>query len=618
MSKKLTNEEVIERFKEIHGDKYDYSKVEYINSQTKVCIICPEHGEFWQTPEKHMNGQGCKLCSRPIRDTNSFIKRAKEIHGDRYDYSKVEYINTHKKVCIICPEHGEFWQTPANHMFKKGCPKCVGKNRTNDEWITLAKEVHGEKYDYSKVNYVNNKTKVCIICHEKDELGNEHGEFWQQINSHLSGCGCPKCVGHFMDNDYFIDRSKLIHKNKYDYSKVNYVNNITKVCIICPEHGEFWQRPCEHLVGNGCPECGKEKRRKKRVLPIDEYIKRAKEIHGDRYDYSKVEYQKVKDKITIICPEHGEFQQEAFSHLSGCGCPKCGHFLSKGEMYIKEYIENLGINVEERKRDIISPYEIDIYIPIIKLGIEFDGLIWHSDKFIDDNQYHLTKTQLCKEKGINLIHIFEDEYKYKKNIVLNKLKHIIGENQKLNKIYGRKCNIKKISYKESFEFLEKTHIQGGVNATVYYGAFHNEKLIGVMTFKRENKNSNNWELTRFASDYNYVCCGVGGKLFKQFIKDYNPDTVKSFADRRWTINERSNLYTQLGFKFDSYIKPDYHYVINGGFKRVHKFNLRKKQLLSQYGEKYALTENMTEKEMVDKIGIQRIYDCGLIKYMWKK
>ena len=612
MSKKSNKEDIIKRFRVIHGDKYDYSKVEYVNTDTKVCIICPKHGEFWQSPYKHMQGQGCKLCSRPVRDTISFIQQSKKIHGDRYDYSKVEYITTHEKVCIICPEHGEFWITPANHLFKKGCPKCVGKNKTTKDVIEQFAKIHNNRYDYSKVEYVNSDTKVCIICPE-------HGEFWQSPNSHLQGNGCPKCAGKFMDTNFFIECSLNKHNGKYDYSKTVYgKNNTDKVCIICPEHGEFWQSPREHLNGCGCPKCSKEKSAKNRVLCIEEYIKRANEIHQNKYDYSKVEYSNLKEKVCIICPEHGEFWQEAFSHLSGCGCPKCGHFLSKGEMYIKEYIEHLDISVEERKRDIISPYEIDIYLPEKKIGIEFNGLIWHSDKFIVHNNYHLMKTELCKNKDISLIHIFEDEYKFKASVVLNKIKHLIGKSYDLPKIYGRKCVIKTIPYKESYAFLEKYHIQGGINATVYYGAFYDDNLIGVMTFKRLSNKTNEWELTRFASDYNYICCGIGGKLFKHFVKEYNPTTVKSFADRRWTINEEKNIYIQLGFKFEKYTKPDYHYVIHNGYKRIHKFNLRKKQLLKLYGEKYHLTNDMTENEMVNKVGIKKIYDCGLIKYVWER
>jgi len=262
MSRRKTNEEYIKEIKEVHGDKYDYSKVKYIDAHTPVCIICPEHGEFWQTPNDHLNGHGCTKCGIKKRTENQtsnnkdFIEKAKKIHGDKYDYSKVEYINSQTKVCIICPEHGEFWQRPATHLSGSGCRIC-GREKSNnktriglEKFITQAKNMHGDKFDYSKVEYVNMHTPVCIICPE-------HGEFWQTPKVHLRGHnGCPVCGSTTKQtNESFKLKAKKVHGDKYDYSKVEYINNRTKVCIICPEHGEFWQTPNEHLSGYGCKKC---------------------------------------------------------------------------------------------------------------------------------------------------------------------------------------------------------------------------------------------------------------------------------------------------------------------------------------------------------------------------
>lgn len=183
--------------------------------------------------------------------TEDFIRRAKEVHGDKYDYSKVEYVNNSTKVCIICPIHGEFMTIPTNFLRGHGCSKCSGKARpTTDEFICRAREIHGDKYDYSKVDYKGNKTKVCIICLE-------HGEFWQSPNNHLNGKGCPKCINpnHGLTTEGFIQKAREVHGDKYEYSKVEYKGVLTKVCIICPKHGEFWQIAREHLNGQGCPIC---------------------------------------------------------------------------------------------------------------------------------------------------------------------------------------------------------------------------------------------------------------------------------------------------------------------------------------------------------------------------
>ena len=272
---KLTRENFIERAKKIHGDKYNYSKVEYLNNSTKVCIICPEHGEFWQTPSNHLAGKGCIKCrhvkvgNARRKTSKSFIEEAKLIHGEKYDYSKVDYIGINKKVYIICPKHGEFSQKPQVHLLGCGCPKCAknGVKLTQKEFLEKAKKIHGNKYDYSKVIYKNSGTKVCIICHEKDEFGNEHGEFWQTPDSHLRGSECLKCSKKIVTEEDFYLRSNKIHENKYNYSKVEYINSITKVCIICPEHGKFWQTPHKHMSGQGCPKC-KESKLEARVKKI--------------------------------------------------------------------------------------------------------------------------------------------------------------------------------------------------------------------------------------------------------------------------------------------------------------------------------------------------------------
>ena len=199
----MNKEEFIIKARKIHGDKYDYSKVKYVNNITKICIICLEHGEFWQIPSNHLRGFGCKKCSGNFLDKNIFIEKAKQTHGDKYDYSKIDYKNNHTKVIIICPEHGEFHQNPSSHLKGVGCPKCNGGVKfTQEEFLKKSKEVHNDKYDYSKVEYKNCNTKVCIVCPE-------HGEFLQSPNKHLRGQKCPKCSGVAKSNtDEFIKKAK--------------------------------------------------------------------------------------------------------------------------------------------------------------------------------------------------------------------------------------------------------------------------------------------------------------------------------------------------------------------------------------------------------------------------
>ena len=549
---------------------------------------------------------------------SEFISKANKVHSYKYDYSKVEYINSKTKVCIICPEHGEFWQSPASHLQGHGCPRCSIKKvhllqkSNRDEFINKARKIHGDKYIYDNVKYVNNETKVLITCPI-------HGNFEQKPSNHLSGQGCPKCGKISMANkqlmtkEEFIDRCNLKYKNFYRYDKVDYCGCFNKIIITCPIHGDFEQTPASHLHNSGCPKCGRIRSNNSIRLTKDEFIEKAKSIHGDYFDYSKVNYVDYDTKVCIICPKHGEFWQTPDSHLQGKGCRLCNKSVSKKEKELIDIINNdFGIQTINGDRSVISPYELDIFIPDKKIAIEYNGLLWHSEEYGKGKYYHLNKLNACKRTGVRLIQIFEDEYVNHSEIVLNKLKHILGLQKNLQNIHGRKCEIREIDCSTSKSFLNKYHIQGFARATVYIGAFYNEELIGVMTFVKSS--GNRYELNRFASNYNYVCQGVGGKLFKYFIRKYNPTLVKSFADMRWTIDEKSNIYTKLGFTLDSHTPPDYYYYLqNEGLMRQHKFNFRKNILQKKYG----LPSTMTEREMAKELGCKKIWNCGLIKYIWK-
>ena len=688
----------IEKAKRIHGDRYDYSKTDYKNNSTKICIICPVHGEFWQTPKNHLKGCNCPKCSGTYNmTTNEWIEKAKRIHGDKYDYSKVNYKSNKGKVCIICPVHGEFWQIAANHLKGEGCKKCrdykmsINRKITKDIFLEKAKEKYGNFYDYSKVHYVDYYTRVCII----DPV---HGEFWQTPKNHLSKKKIFKGKKEKKEKtDYgklFIERANKIYGNKYDYSKVNYKNASKKVAIICPKHGEFLKSPQKHLLGQGCPKCIKEKHNEKKYESFLTFLNKAKTVHGDKYSYEKSSEGFItnRSKITITCKKHGDFLQQAASHLHGCGCPRCAQeersrkqaidtetfiqrakkvfpeydytktnyvnrntpiqivchstfkngkehgeflvlpskFLERGmhcphcsrhtswpEMEVYDFICGLvgKENVLIHNRTILEGVEIDMYIPTLKIGIEFNGLYWHSDAIDHINkESHIVKTNKCEELGIRLIQIFSDEFFEHKDIVFSKIKHLLGLNTENRKIMARKTKIKEINFSVAKQFLDIYHIQGSCNSTIYLGAFYNDELIGVMSFVKENADKH-FCLNRFATKTDVVCSGVGSKIFSYFIKNYDCNYIKSFADRRWS-NRYKNIYLSIGFKEDGIIPPDYRYIYKNkpSLGRMHKFNFRKQILHKKYG--FPLT--MTEREMTKELGLSRVYDCGLIKYVWER
>ena len=540
-----------------------------------------------------------------------FIEKAKNRHGDKYDYSKVEYINSTTKVCIICKEHGEFWQTPQGHVRGQGCPKCANIKRGDtfrsdgDTFVKRATVLHDGKYIYDKDSYINAMTNVPILCLK-------HGTFWMTPMNHLLGQGCPKCNGRGLNTEEIIELFKKKHGDSYDYSKVVFTKMHEKVCIICKKHGEFWQTPSKHLLGQGCPKCGIEKRAEEKNIGQEEFIRRCKSIYGTNYIYDETEYTKMENKVKIICPKHGEFWQKPYDHLHGHGCPKCGLIESKGENELYEYVCSIVGKemVVHSNRTILDGYEIDIFIPEYKIGIEYNGLKWHSEKFRDRN-YHLMKTELANKKGIKLIQIFEDEYFSHKDIVLSKIKRLINCDKNLVKVRARKCLIKEIEKKEAEIFLNANHIQGYKGCTIALGCFFNDILIGVMTFEQYG---NEWILNRFATDNNIICQGVGGKLFSFFVEKHNPTIVKSFADLRWTIDRNNNLYTKLGFKLNEVLKPDYRYVnASRPTERIHKFNFRKQLIANRYN----LDNKKTESELTNELGYYKIWDCGLLKYIWK-
>ena len=250
MSNKLTNEIFIQRAKEVHNDKYDYSNIKYVDYHTPVLINCFKHGLFLQSPAEHLNGRGCKKCgyetvSKSLKsNAENFIEKAKNIHGDKYDYSLVNYKNSKTKVKIICKKcRNVFEQTPNEHIQGRGCPNCSKYKKTNTAFfIEKAKNIHENKYDYSLVDYKNSQTKVKIICKKCGNI------FEQKPNDHIQGHGCPNC--RFMNpkneaiifdwlklNNYSFERNKKF-KDLKDKKLLSYDFYIPSKKLLIEYNGE--------------------------------------------------------------------------------------------------------------------------------------------------------------------------------------------------------------------------------------------------------------------------------------------------------------------------------------------------------------------------------------------
>jgi hypothetical protein len=292
----------------------------------------------------------------------------------------------------------------------------------NLKFIEKAKLIHGEKYDYSLVNYTESKNYVNIIC-------KEHGIFNQRASAHLSGDGCKKCsyVKQRLGNKCFIEKAKLIHGDEYDYSLVNYINFNTNIKIICPTHGEFEQTPNNHLKGSRCEKCTFLNRRVGNKC----FIEKAKLIHGEIYDYSKIKYITSHVKITIICPKHGEFIQTPHNHLKGVGCPICKE--SKGENNIRLLLleNNIKFIPQHKFNECRNklPLPFDFYLPDYNTCIEFNGIqhykpieFFGGEKYLIDVKLNdVIKKKYCDKNNINLIII-------KYNEIPNKIISLLKKN----------------------------------------------------------------------------------------------------------------------------------------------------------------------------------------------
>lgn len=497
----------------------------------------------------------------------------------------------------------------------------MGKKYTQEEFIQKSKDKFGDKFDYSQVNYINSMSKVKLKC-------NVCGcEFEVVANSHLQRKGCPKCSGLRMwDTQRFIEEARKVHGDKYDYSKVNYVNKRTNVTIICPIHGEFSQNPHGHISGgNGCPECAKiivSERKDVTYNPRktkEQFQEDLNRMYGGKYEIVG-EYINNKTHSEIFChqknqqgKEHGIFITRPDGLINGHGCPKCAATSSVGENELYEYIKSIyDGDVNKRDRIILKGKELDIYLPHKRLAFEFDGALWHSDRFHDKYDI-LEKTEICEKNGIQLIHVFDDEWNNKKDICKSRISGLLGVN---NRIYGRKCILKEISYKEIESFLNENHIQGTVPSKVNIGLYYGDELVSAMSFGSLRKNLGQeskvgyYEMLRFCNKKYINVIGGASKMLKYFIEKYHPIKIISYADRRWSCG---NLYEKIGFTKEKNTEQNYSYIKYNGGNRINRFSLRKDILVKDYG----CPKDMTEKEFCESKGYFRVYDCGSIKYVWK-
>ncbi len=516
----------------------------------------------------------CEICNKEFKNLNGISKHIK-IHNISFQTYYDKFLKKEGEgYCKECNKETEFISLGQGYKSYCGDP-CPTNKHLGENLKQSCIDKYGVS-NYSKVENIKEKKKKTFL----KNYGKEN----------------------IFSTDEFKEKNKKIMFEKYG---VEHISQSSKIKQKIKETCIKKYNVIHHMKVASIKKKVKNSFNKNYLKKLYVYLNNLNLILIDNYIPGKDVSLKFQCKKCNTI-----FESTWWNVFQGCGrCNVCfpkKEFNSYAQQELIEFIQSLNLNYTYNDRTIITPKELDIYIPDKKIAIEFNGLYWHSEQNLNEAQkYHNNKTNSCLEKDIQLIHIFEDEWIFKKDIVKSRLKQILNVNN-TQKIHARKCTIKEIDSKIKNEFLEKFHIQGKDNSIIKLGAFYNNELIAVMTFSHGNISKGSisleqiYELNRFCSNYNYHIPGIASKLLKYFKCNYNWTEIFSYADRRWS---KGNVYYKLGFQFDSITKSNYWYIKD--YKRIHRFSLRKKG----YEDK-----DIPEWVLRKQQGYYRIWDCGNLKF----
>lgn len=594
----------------VHGSRYFYYYEGYSKISSKTRIGCSKHGDFLQNADSHIRGNGCPQCAKDIAGTQSkksfsdFLAKARAVHAYEYEYDEETYTLRGKKTKIVCKEHGYFFQTPSNHLKGQRCPKCSDGSVTFTTFVERAREVHGDKYVYTKEGYQQLSKKAKILCPT-------HGEFYQSAQGHVLGKGCVHCRRKLYSEEGYLKEAMEVHSGRYTYGGVDLKKG--KVTVVCGVHGAFSQGIYRHIKGTGCKKCADSLNGDRARMKFTEFEMSANTVHEGRYKYLEDTFYSYKGTVEIICAKHGNFHLLVGNHLSGRGCPRCtSGGPSTFEQQLADAFKYLnpklnyriplyGETVRKGDGELTFWTEVDLYIPTANLAIEADGLYWHREDAVG-RHYHSDKTKALNAWGIDLIHIFEDEWLEKRGIVESLIKARLGEYN--SRIPARKTELREISKADAKKFYEDNHIQGGIGCPINYGLLKEGVLVAAASYAYRERlyKSKDLELVRFCTLLNTQVFGGLSKL----LRPVRHLKVRSYCDNR-LFNGKG--YLAVGFKKVSESLPGYYYT-------------RSKYRYSRYGyQKHLLKDKLTvfdselsEYENMKANGFDRIYDCGMSVY----
>lgn len=526
-----------------------------------------------------------------MTNLEKFIERAKQVHGNLYDYDGFNYVDARTKGDIRCLTHGLFSKSPDKHIHRQqGCPHCsnakkaIAKADTKETFIIKARQRYGDAHDYIDVVYVDSRTAVslrCMLCGEA---------FSRNPAQYLGGEGCKGCA-----------KQERVRQNIEKYG----VDHHTKTA----EYREKVKKTS--LERFGVEHASKTQEFKDRA------VQTSLNRYGVRYASQMPEFQK---NIRQTYVERYGVEHHNQRHLSKESLHQHEIELSHSsyEDALVNFLREHAVVVERNNRTLIAPLEVDILLHDHKIGIEIGSNSLHSNKALPKRgvakpkYYHLTKLERMAEKGYRLITIFEDEWLHHRNIVETRLLHILGKGAKGKG--ARHLSIRSIEPKVAKQFLDTYHIQGnGTYGIAKYGAFDGDALVAVMTFGHQRRSlghrhkSGSYELLRFSTDGKSYA-GAASRLFTAFVRDYEPSQVISYADKRWSTGD---LYKQLGFKFSKASQPS-HWYIGKKKTREHRYAYRKSKILHLVEN----GQNKTEFQIMGELNRDWIWDCGTFSFIW--
>jgi hypothetical protein len=540
---------------------------------------------------------------------------------------KVEHVTkgSRKKVAVICDYCNKESITTLKQYFlnisngdKYACCQKCGSMKSKETLLERYGVTHHMKLDEVKENVKNTNLRKYGVeyLQQSDEFKNKSKE--TLLNKygvdHISKSEIYKdkfkktcLINHGVEYPMMSD--KIRNKSKTTSLKKYKVDNPAKSNIVKGKVKET------NLKKYGNVNYLKtEDYKHKNKITLNKKWNSDNIMKSDTFRYGKFSISKDKGYIKYLGDRHSlmecdnghhfkihidNFIKRKISEIPVCTiCNPIGDTKSFKEIEIFDYINSVySGEIIQSYRD---GYEIDIYLPELNLGFEFNGLYFHSEKFKDKN-YHINKTDYFKDRGVRIIHIWEDDWIHRNNIIKSQINNWLGIS---NKLWARKCEVKIIkNNKHVSNFLNNNHIQGNGRSSVKIGLFYNKEIVSIMTFNhlegRNKMSSNHWNINRFCNKKDVSVIGGASKILKYFIKEYSPNRIISYADNDWS---NGNMYNKLGFSISKTPKPDYKYIVGG--KRIHKSNFKKSKLKT----------NLTENKHMKNMNVLRIWDCGKIKF----